>query len=243
MITELPDSSFPAQGLLMMELFILIIAFSRVGFEEIERALKPRYSKETETGGGICICILGKCWNQIHAFTPLAPSPRARGAPPAPLRSAPRTFRCPHSVALHARPCLPRHRRKRQADRPHLSARGPVYAQPPGPRSPFGLSCGPPRLPPPEIMRLQSALPPRTSAQCLSTSHDAHSPTGPSLHRQAARKLSRRFPPLIPSSLSASQNLQLRLHPEGNSRGHLAGLCLPEFPVLAPLLPASPPVS
>ena len=36
MITELPDSSFPAQGLLMMELTILIIAFSRVGFEEIK---------------------------------------------------------------------------------------------------------------------------------------------------------------------------------------------------------------
>lgn len=186
-------------------------------------------------------------WKMLESNSRVhSPCPRARGGPDcSPPVCAPRALRRPPQppVTLHACPCLPRHRRKRQVDRPHLSARGPVYAHPPGPPSSFGLSSGPRPLPPPEIIRLQSALAPQTSAQCLSTSHDAHSPTGPSLHHQAARKRSRRFPPLTPNTLSASQNLQLRLHPEGNSRGHLARLCLPKFPGLAPLLPASPPVS
>lgn len=92
---------------------------------------------------------------------PLLPSPLHLVLPP--TRS---------SVALH--PCLrlPRHRRNHQLDRPHLSARGPVYAHCPGPHASFGLSSGPLPLPPPEIMRLLSALPQQTSPLAMM-------PTGP----------------------------------------------------------------
>ena len=99
MITELPDSLFPAQGLLMMELFILIIAFSTVGFEEIERALKPRYSKETERQKEVfAFAFLENAGIKFTRSLPLprAPEPEAPRLLPSGLRPAP--------CAAHPRP-------------------------------------------------------------------------------------------------------------------------------------------
>ena len=124
----------------------------------------------------------------VHSPCPGPQSPRRPRLLPSCL--PPCTLCCPPSP-LSLSMCVrvftcPRHRRNHQLDRPHLSARGPVYAHPPGPRSSFGLSSGPRPLPPPEIKQLLSALPPQIPEECLSTSHDAHRTTGSSFHRQAA---------------------------------------------------------
>lgn len=99
------------------------------------------------------MCSLTLPWALEPEETPSAPLLPAplhlvlRPPPPAPLLLSTR-------VCVFTCPC---HRRNHQLDRPHPSARGPVYTHPPGPRSSFGLSSGPRPLPPPEIKRLLSA--------------------------------------------------------------------------------------
>lgn len=88
MITEFLDSSFPAQGLLMMELFILIIAFSGVGFEEIARQGTRRKQKQEEV---FAFAFLENAGIKSTRSLPLprAPEPEAPRLLPSGLRPAP----------------------------------------------------------------------------------------------------------------------------------------------------------